>query len=447
MKQTVLANNINLQTRFLKQSSFLAKFLRFKIGKASTVYCKRIMDILLSLLLLISLAPLLLTIYLLFYRQLSFRKEEMVGMLGKTFWCYKLDLTENRVSSFIRKLYFDRFLLLLNVLLGDMSIVGPRPLRSIEVDSRQALQRTRHEVKPGMICLWWIRQRANIDYNSELDIDSEYVVTQSTKADLGIVLRSLLAAFYGVRNGEVAKIVDVLGIPIHNLSMKEAVTEILKPRLEPIQISFINADCANISQKDRRYFDTLQSSDFNFADGIGLKLAGRILSKEIKQNVNGTDLFPLLCKELEDSDKGIFLLGGRPGVAEDVCKWIEKNYPKVKVKGFHHGFFTADEETGVIGKISESGAQILLVAMGAPKQEKWLRHYLEETGVKVGIGVGGLFDFYSGRIPRAPLWMREIGCEWLYRFYQEPRRMWRRYFVGNFLFLARVVFQRIFDVR
>jgi N-acetylglucosaminyldiphosphoundecaprenol N-acetyl-beta-D-mannosaminyltransferase len=92
--------------------------------------------------------------------------------------------------------------------------------------------------------------------------------------------------------------------------------------------------------------------------------------------------------------------------------------------------------------IRRSGAAILMVAFGVPKQEKWIRDRLAETGVRLAMGVGGLFDFYSGRIPRAPVWIRELGMEWFYRFAQEPRRMWRRYFVGNFVFLVRALSQR-----
>jgi N-acetylglucosaminyldiphosphoundecaprenol N-acetyl-beta-D-mannosaminyltransferase len=89
--------------------------------------------------------------------------------------------------------------------------------------------------------------------------------------------------------------------------------------------------------------------------------------------------------------------------------------------------------------VRESGAEILMVAFGVPKQDKWIATHLNELGAKVCVGVGGLFDFYSGRIPRAPVWMRELGMEWLYRFVQEPRRMWRRYFLGNEVFLFRVI--------
>ena len=109
------------------------------------------------------------------------------------------------------------------------------------------------------------------------------------------------------------------------------------------------------------------------------------------------------------------------------------------MSGCRDGYFSAAEEPEVVAGIARSGAAVLLVAFGAPRQDLWLHRNLAATGVKVAMGVGGLFDFYSGRIPRAPQWMREVGAEWLFRFYQEPRRMWRRYFVGNVVFLWHVV--------
>jgi N-acetylglucosaminyldiphosphoundecaprenol N-acetyl-beta-D-mannosaminyltransferase len=134
-------------------------------------------------------------------------------------------------------------------------------------------------------------------------------------------------------------------------------------------------------------------------------------------------------------------------VPEDVARWIAEHHPATRVLGFHHGFFTAAETDAVLEDIRRSGAVILLVAFGVPKQEKWIRDNLAQTGVSLAMGVGGLFDFYSGRIPRAPVWIREIGMEWLYRFAQEPRRMWRRYFVGNFIFLVRALSERFIAQR
>lgn len=237
-----------------------------------------------------------------------------------------------------------------------------------------------------------------------------------------------------------ARRIELLGIPLDNLTMAEAVEAILD-RLDspaPQQVCFVNADCVNLACRHPEYLDVLRCADLVFADGVGMRLAGIALGKRIRENVNGTDLFPHLCAALQRTGKSIFLLGARPGVAEGVCRWIERHYPRVAVAGCEHGYFSADQEQAVIQTVADSGADVLLVAFGAPRQELWIRRHLDALGVKVAIGVGGLFDFYSGRIPRAPGWMRRIGLEWLYRLAQEPGRLWRRYLLGNPRFLLRV---------
>ena len=113
-------------------------------------------------------------------------------------------------------------------------------------------------------------------------------------------------------------------------------------------------------------------------------------------------------------------------------------YPGLRIVGARDGYFGPEEEEGVVEAINRSGARILLVAFGAPRQELWLQRWRDRLEPGVCMGVGGLFDFYSGRIPRAPAWMRELGLEWVFRLMQEPGRMWRRYVIGNPLFLSRV---------
>ena len=125
-------------------------------------------------------------------------------------------------------------------------------------------------------------------------------------------------------------------------------------------------------------------------------------------------------------------------MAEAVAEWATSRYPAVRIAGVRDGYFTEEETDEVIRHIHESRADVLLVALGAPRQEFWIDHHLVATGVPVALGVGGLFDFYSGRLKRAPLWMREAGIEWLYRLIQEPRRMWKRYLIGNLVFVFRV---------
>jgi N-acetylglucosaminyldiphosphoundecaprenol N-acetyl-beta-D-mannosaminyltransferase len=125
-------------------------------------------------------------------------------------------------------------------------------------------------------------------------------------------------------------------------------------------------------------------------------------------------------------------------VAEGVVRWLAKHHPGVELAGWRHGYFSAEEEAKVIEDIRRSGAELVLVALGAPRQELWIRRARSRLGAKVMIGVGGLLDFFSGRIPRAPRWIRKLGLEWCYRLCQEPKRLWRRYLVGNAVFLARL---------
>jgi N-acetylglucosaminyldiphosphoundecaprenol N-acetyl-beta-D-mannosaminyltransferase len=236
----------------------------------------------------------------------------------------------------------------------------------------------------------------------------------------------------------------ILGINIDNITMDEAISAIFDwlNGNRPKQVVFVNADCANIAQKNDNYLKVLNGADLRLADGIGLRIAAKVMGKEIVQNVNGTDMFPLLCQKLSDAAKRVYLLGARPEAVAGVALWIAQNFPEVQVCGYHHGYFGPEEAESLITSIRKADPDLLLVAFGAPKQELWIHEYLERTGAKVAIGVGGLFDFYSGRIPRAPSWMREIGMEWVYRLIQEPRRLWRRYLIGNGLFLFRVVAER-----
>ena len=121
---------------------------------------------------------------------------------------------------------------------------------------------------------------------------------------------------------------------------------------------------------------------------------------------------------------------------------MRERFPALAIVGFHDGFFKPEETERILEEINNSNADILLVAFGTPKQELWLAEHHDKLKPCVRLGVGGLFDFYSGRMPRAPIWMREIGMEWSWRLLQEPGRMWRRYLIGNPLFLYRVWLQK-----
>ena len=184
----------------------------------------------------------------------------------------------------------------------------------------------------------------------------------------------------------------------------------------------------------------LQSTSYILGDGSGVRYASKIVKPQIVDNVNGTDLLPLLCEYSERHERRLFLLGARPGIAEKMRENLLRKYPKLQIVGVRHGYFERDLESAeVIAEINASRADILLVAFGAPFQEKWIAQHFAEINCPIQLGVGGLFDFYSGNIPRAPFWMRRLGIEWVFRLWQEPARMWRRYIIGNPLFIIRLL--------
>jgi len=204
----------------------------------------------------------------------------------------------------------------------------------------------------------------------------------------------------------------------------------------PTQIAFLNAHCDNMARKNWKYRDTLKSVDALLPDGSGIELAAKLEGRALGDNLNGTDLFGPLCRCLAFRKIPVFFLGGRPEVAEATARVAQSDFPGLNVAGFHHGYFAPREEDTVIEAINRSGARVVFVAFGVPEQDVWISRVKARLNAPVIIGVGGLFDFVSGRIPRAPLWMRRTGTEWLYRLKCEPARMWRRYLIGNCTFVA-----------
>ncbi len=233
---------------------------------------------------------------------------------------------------------------------------------------------------------------------------------------------------------------DLIGLTISNVTVDQALEMIDQASEGRSVMHFVNAHCINVAAKDRDYYRILQSASALFADGSGIRLAGKLLHVPIVDNVNGTDLFPLICKLFAQRKRRMYLLGAAPSVAEKSAAWANSHVETDIIAGYHHGFFDSeDEERAVVAEINESRADLLLVAMGVPMQEKWIDRYRDSLEVPLCMGVGGLFDFYSGTIRRAPKWMRSLGIEWVWRLLMEPRRMWHRYIVGNWLFVLRLL--------
>ena len=371
------------------------------------------------------------------------RKKERLGRWATHFNQYRFEFAAGSVAARFSAL--EQIPVLYNIFRGDMSFVGPRPISPVEELTEKRIAWKRYDTRPGLLSLWWIRKRANIAYSSEMSLDLEYVETKSLWGDVGIAARAIPAAFLATGVSSAPRQIQFLGVQIDNLTMAEASAQIVTfaQASEPMQVCFVNADCVNIAYKNKAYRSTLDHADLVLADGIGVRVAASMLDQNVRENVNGTDMLPYLCVEAERSGVGIYLLGGKADVPERAAAWMKEHYPGLVISGTSHGYFSQEEEAQVIQNVKDSGAGILLVALGAPRQDLWISEHVDALGVKVAIGVGGLLDFYSGNIPRAPVWVRELGMEWFYRFAQEPRRMWRRYFVGNTVFLYRVIRERM----
>jgi N-acetylglucosaminyldiphosphoundecaprenol N-acetyl-beta-D-mannosaminyltransferase len=424
----------------------------------------RILDLSLALILLILLAPIWLLCAALALMRASrlFDHTEMVGRHRKPF---------TRLS-FAGSLPGRELAALFNILRGDLAFAGPRPLTADEAAAIPDEATIRFSIRPGLFSPYQLQQRTGIAHDPESELDRLFVERRSVRQSLGLITRSLIAGLLGGGERPIPPVLNFFGVPIANVTMDAALDWIAErvlngsvadlspasnhpgasrhPSLskegkKPASVgeakallAFVNPDCLNIAYAHDRYRAVLQQAARVLPDGIGLKIGCRMRGLGLAANVNGTDLFPRLCERAARDGFSLFLLGARPGIADLVAENMQARYPGLIIAGVQHGYFSPAEESEVITRINDSKAGVLLVAFGVPRQELWLAEHHDQLLPPVRMGVGGLFDFYSGRIPRAPLWLREIGLEWVWRLIQEPGRMWRRYLLGNPLFLYRV---------
>ncbi len=239
--------------------------------------------------------------------------------------------------------------------------------------------------------------------------------------------------------------VSILGLTIHDGTLIEAADHLITAAKEnKRQITFfVNAHCVNLAAEDKHYLSVLESADLLYADGSGMALAARLADIQLRDNINGTDLFPLLCEQSAQRNVPCALLGARPGIAQRCAEQMQERYSGLSIPWTNDGYFNENEEDQIIDAINASGAQILFVAFGVPKQELWIAENADKLNIPIILGVGALFDFYSGTVQRAPKFMRKLGLEWVFRFILEPRRMFHRYITGNPKFIARAVSRRL----
>lgn len=234
---------------------------------------------------------------------------------------------------------------------------------------------------------------------------------------------------------------DMFGLPLiseEKRAMAQALVQAARAR-QRHTVGFINAHCVNVAASNAEYRNSLGQLDHLLPDGSGLRLAGKLAGRTYADNLNGTDLFPLICEEAARQDVTLFLLGGEDGVAKAAAIAMMRRYPGLVITGCQHGYFPKSDTARVIRKINRSEADMVFVGFGVPLQENWLTQHSERIDAPVQLAVGGLFDYYSGRIPRAPAAIRKIGCEWAWRLAQEPRRLASRYLWGNATFVMRAL--------
>ncbi len=248
------------------------------------------------------------------------------------------------------------------------------------------------------------------------------------------------------RSDQLNRKVRLFGLSIDNTLLASAARDLVQAAIDKrhTRVVFVNAHVVNETQKSAAYHATIASADRLYADGSGMAIAARICEQPLADNVNGTDLFALLCREAVANSVTIFLLGGKPGVAAAAAQTIADFGMGQAIAGTHHGYFApgSADETRVIEMINASGAGVVLVGFGVPLQDEWVQRHAARLNAPVIAGVGGLFDFFSGAVSRSPKFMRSMGMEWVWRLALEPRRMARRYLVGNVVFLAHAVKQR-----
>ena len=397
----------------------------------------RLFDVLTSSLLLVLLSPFLLYRGLAAYRQTKtvFVCDPRLGYRQRRF--NRLSFAGSRCGKDLA--------LLINVLRGDLAWAGTRALTP-DAAARLPAEAMRHfDIKPGVVSAYSIRKNIGLAYDDELATDYDFFSTASTKNYIGLCLRAVIGLLLGGgKPRPTPPILHFWGVDIVNTSMAEALDWIEQriQQRQKAQVAFVNPGCLNIAYTHDAYRQVLQHADRVLPDGIGINIGCRLLNQALLANVNGTDLFPRLCERAAQGGYSLYLLGGQPGVAELTAAAMQQRYPQLLIAGVQDGYFTDAQESQVIDAINRSGAAILLVGFGVPKQELWLARCRDRLNPAVSLGIGGLFDYYSGRIPRAPVWMREIGMEWSWRLMQEPGRMWKRYLIGNPLFLYRVWRQR-----
>ncbi len=235
------------------------------------------------------------------------------------------------------------------------------------------------------------------------------------------------------------KTIDILGVNVDSVTFYEALEKAEKlVKTQGVSMIFTpNPEIIMCAKEDAEMKKILNSADLCTADGIGVVYASKILKQPVPERVAGFDVVCALLEKLSQTGEGVFLFGAKPGVAETAKAKMEQKYPGLVVSGCNDGYFKPEDEDEIIEKINASGAKLLLVCLGAPKQEKWIFTNKEKLGVNLCMGVGGTLDVFAGTAKRAPKIFIKLNMEWVYRLLKNPSR------IGRFAALPKFVIEVI----
>ncbi|WP_431237373.1 WecB/TagA/CpsF family glycosyltransferase [Mycolicibacterium aichiense] len=231
--------------------------------------------------------------------------------------------------------------------------------------------------------------------------------------------------------------IELMGCQIDNLTMEETLQTIegFVNSGTHQQHVVVNVDKLVKASRDEDLRRIINECALINVDGMPVVWASRLLGKGLKERVAGVDLFEALMERSAEKAWRIYLLGAREEVVSGVKGLYERKYPGLIVAGYRNGYWKPDEEAAVVDQITAARADLLFVAISSPKKEQFLGRYQAQMKVPFAMGVGGTFDVAVGKVKRAPVWMQKSGLEWFYRFLQEPRRMFRRYFIDDMAFV------------
>lgn len=221
------------------------------------------------------------------------------------------------------------------------------------------------------------------------------------------------------------KCASILGVKIHAADTETVLSTIEDFIRDGKPHMVVTADSSGVvlAQRDPELMEIINSADLVTPDSAGILWAAKRFGAPLPERVSGVDIVDLFCERAAEKGYRVFLLGAAPGVAEEAAYTLQQRYPGLTIAGTHHGYFKPEESDAVVRKIRESKPDFLFVAMGQPRQEKWIHEHMAELGVPVSMGVGGTLDVLSGRVKRAPVWMQRRGLEWVYRLASNPRKI------------------------